>query len=161
MKPRIAVLLTVLVGAVSACSNAADAVKTRNTEIAERQHTQLWSQGNLDLIPIDYSADFTGHFPAGIVQGRAGLRARVEAHRMAFPDWTEVVDDVVAEGDRVVTRITSRGTNLGEFLGEAATGKHVEISEACIYRFEDGKIVEQWVYPDFRSMQSQLGSDEP
>ena len=157
----IVVLLAVLVGTAAACSNAMDAVKTRNIEIVERQHAQLWGEGNLDLIPTDYSVDFTGHFPAGIVHGHAELLARVEAHRTAFPDWTEVVDDVVAEGDRVVTRITSRGTNLGEFLGKPATGKHVEISEACIYRLEDGKIVEQWVYPDFRSMQSQLGSDEP
>jgi steroid delta-isomerase-like uncharacterized protein len=161
MRLRIVVLSAVLAGTVYACSNAIDAVKTRNIEVVERQHAELWSEGNLDLIPADYSVGFIGHFPAGIVHGHAGLSTRVEAHRMAFPDWTEVVDDVVADGDRVVTRITSRGTNLGEFLGRPATGKHVEISEACIYRLEDGKIVEQWVYPDFRSMRSQLGSDEP
>jgi steroid delta-isomerase-like uncharacterized protein len=158
---RIVVLSAVLAGAVYACSNAIDAVKTQNIEVVERQHAELWSEGKLDLIPTDYSVDFTGHFPAGIVHGHAGLRARVEAHRTAFPDWTEVVDDVIADGDRVVTRITSRGTNMGEFLGGLASGKHVEISEACIFRLEDGKIVEQWVYPDFRSMQSQLGPDQP
>ena len=87
------------------------------------------------------------------------MRSRVEAHRTAFPDWTEVVDDIIADGDRVVTRFTSRGTNLGEFLGNAATGNRVEISEVCVHRLADGKIVELWVYPDFRSLQRQLGSE--
>ena len=88
------------------------------------------------------------------------MRSSVEAHRAAFPDWTEVVDEVIADGNRVVTRFTSRGTNLGEFLGNPATGNRVQISEVCVHRFADGKIVEMWVYPDFPCLQRQLYSEQ-
>jgi len=67
---------------------------------------------------------------------------------------------VIADGDRVVTRFTSRGTNLGEFMGKPATGKRIEISEVCIHRIADGKIVELWVYPDVPRLQRQLYSGE-
>lgn len=158
MKPNVLLLVAVAV-AGSGCSGSAAANKSRNIEVVELQHSEIWSKGNLDLIEAVYSEDFIGHFPAGTVRGHAGIRSRVEAHRTAFPDWTEVVDDIIADGDRVVTRLTSRGTNLGEFLGNPATGNRVEISEVCVHRFDDGKIVELWVYPDFRSMQRQLNSE--
>jgi len=64
---------------------------------------------------------------------------------------------MIADRDRVVVRFTSRGTNLGEFLGNPPTGNHVELSEVAIFRLSNGKIVEQWVYPDILSLQSQLG----
>jgi len=58
-------------------------------------------------------------------------------------------------------RFRSRGTNLGEFLDSPPTGNHVQISEAAIFKLEDGKIVEQWVYPDILSLQAQLRSQQP
>jgi hypothetical protein len=67
-----------------------------------------------------------------------------------------VAEDVLADGDRMAVRFTSRGTNLGEFLGSPPTGNRVEISEVAIFRLSDGEIVEQWVYPDMRSLQRQL-----
>ncbi len=103
-----------------------------------------------------FAEDYVGHFPVGVVHGPDGVLARVTAHRTAFPDWTEEVDETIADGGKVVTRFTSRGTNLGAFLGRPATSKQVEISEVCIHRLVDGKIVEQWVFPDMRSMQMQL-----
>jgi steroid delta-isomerase-like uncharacterized protein len=155
MRWDVLVLLSVLAAACG-CSGASDANKSRNIGVVERQHSEIWSRGNLDLIPAVYAETVVGHFPAGPVHGRDEIRARVEAHRRAFPDWTETVDDVIADGSRVVTRVTSRGTNLGEFLGNPPTGNHVEISEASIFRLADGMIEEMWVYPDFRSMQQQL-----
>jgi steroid delta-isomerase-like uncharacterized protein len=159
MKLTLLLLLAALAVTSFGCSNSPDTNRSRNIELVRMQHSEIWSKGNVGIIPAVYAEDFTGHFPAGTVRGHAGIRARVEAHRTAFPDWTEVVDDVVADGDRVVTRFTSRGTNLGEFLGHPPTGNRVEISEVCIYRFADGKIAETWVYPDFRSMQRQLGAE--
>jgi len=158
---KLSLLLAVaLAGAAYGCANSSGANRTRNIKVVELAHSEIWSKGNVDLIDNVYSEDFIGHFPGGTVRGHAGIRAEVEAHRTAFPDWTEVVDDVIADGDRVVTRFTSRGTNLGEFLGKPATGKRVEITEVCIQRIADGKIVELWVYPDFPSLQRQLYSGE-
>jgi len=154
---KLSILFSVTMAvAICGCSVSSDVNKPRNIEVVELEHSEIWSKGNVDLIDTVYSEEFIGHFPAGTVQGHAGIRSRVEAHRAAFPDWTEVVDDIIADGDRVVTRFTSRGTNLGEFLGNPPTGNGVEISEVCVRRFADGKIVELWVYPDFISMQRQL-----
>ena len=157
---KLSVLLSVAIAvAACGCAGSSDANKSRNIEVVRLQHSEIWSKGNVDLIETVYAEDFIGHFPAGTVRGHAGIRSRVEAHRTAFPEWTEVVDDIIADGDRVVTRFTSRGTNLGEFLGNPATGNGVEISEVCVHRLADGKIVEVWVYPDFRSLQRQLNSE--
>ena len=153
-------LALALAGATCGCAGSSGAKRTRNIKVVELAHSEIWSKGNVDLIDTVYSEDFIGHFPDGAVRGHAGIRAEVEAHRTAFPDWTEVVDDVIADGDRVVTRFTSRGTNLGEFMGNSATGRRVEISEVCVQRIADGKIVEMWVYPDFRSLQRQLNFGE-
>jgi hypothetical protein len=80
------------------------------------------------------------------------------AHRKAFPDWNEEVEDEIMNHDRVAVRFTSRGTNTGDFLGNPPTGNQVEISEVAIFRLLDGKIVEQWVYPDMLSLQRQLNA---
>jgi steroid delta-isomerase-like uncharacterized protein len=143
------------------CATSDDSVEARNIEVLHVVFSEIWSKGNVDLIDDVYAEDFVGHFPAGTVHGREGLLARVTAHRKAFPDWTEKVDDTIAEGDRVAMRFTSRGTNLGEFLGNPPTGNRVEISEVAIFRLRDGKVVEQWVYPNMLSMQRQLGKKEP
>jgi steroid delta-isomerase-like uncharacterized protein len=139
------------------CAASDDSVKVGNIEVVHVVTSEIWSKGNVDLIGSVYADNFVGHFPAGTVHGPEGLLARVVAHRTAFPDWTEEVEDTIADRDRVVMRFTSRGTNLGEFLGNPPTRNHVEISEVAIFRLSDGKIVEQWVYPDMRSMQRQLG----
>ena len=130
--------------------------RERNLRVVEIQHTEIWSKGRIELIPDIYTSDFEGHFPGGLVHGYEGIREMIINHRQAFPDWTEKVIDIITERDRVVTRFISRGTNLGSFLGEKPTGKSIEISEVSIYRMKDGKIAEQWVYPDMRSMQKQL-----
>ena len=122
-------LLVAMAVAACGCSGSTDANESRNIEVVELQQSEIWSKGNLDLIETIYSEDFIGHFPAGTVRGHAGIRSSVEAHRTSFPDWTEAIDDIIADGDRVVTRFTSRGTNLGEFMGKPATGNRVEISE--------------------------------
>jgi steroid delta-isomerase-like uncharacterized protein len=136
-----------------------DRVRVRNLAAVHLVHAEIWSKGNVDLIADVYAEEFVGHFPAGTVHGREGVRTRVIAHRKAFPDWTEEVEDTVVDRDRVVMRFTSRGTNSGEFLGKPATGNRVAISEVAIFRLSDGKVVEQWVYPDMRSMQRQLEAD--
>jgi len=150
------VVTMILVG----CAASGDPVKVRNIEVVHVVHSEIWSKGNVDLIGDVFAENFVGHFPAGTVHGREGVLDRVIAHRTAFPDWTEEVEDTIADRDRVVVRFMSRGTNLGDFLGNPPTRNRVEISEVAIFRLSDGKIVEQWVYPDMLSMQRQLGKTE-
>ena len=142
------------------CAASEDPVKVKNVEVVHVVFSEIWSKGNVDLIDDVFAEDFVGHFPAETVHGREGILAEVTAHRTAFPDWTEEVEDTIADRDRVVVRFTSRGTNLGDFLGNPPTGNHVEISEVAIFKLSDGRIVEQWVYPDMLSLQRQLGEKE-
>lgn len=157
---RIALLLpTTLIVITAGCARSVDSVEARNIAVVVRVPSEIWSKGAVDLIDELFAEDFVGHFPEETVHGREGALAQVIAHRTAFPDWTEEVVDTIADGDRVVVRFISRGTNQGDFLGNPPTGKHVEISEVAIFRLNDGKIVEQWVYPDILSMQRQLGQN--
>jgi steroid delta-isomerase-like uncharacterized protein len=151
-----AAVTTILMG----CGASDDPVIARNIEVVHVVHSEIWSKGNIDLIEDLFAENFVGHFPAGTVYGRAELVNRVIAHRTAFPDWTEEVEDTISSRDRVVMRFTSRGTNLGAFLGNPPTNNRVEISEVAIFQLSDGSIVEQWVYPDILSMQRQLGKKE-
>jgi steroid delta-isomerase-like uncharacterized protein len=75
----------------------------------------------------------------------------------AFPDIHVAVEDVIAEGDRVVTRNTVTGTHQGDFLGLPATGKSVSYNEIFVVRFADGRIAEIWGVVDALSQMRQLG----
>ncbi|MEK6575615.1 MAG: ester cyclase, partial [Chloroflexota bacterium] len=73
-------------------------------------------------------------------KGADGLKAEVKRLRAAFPDWHEHIEQIVAEGDFVMTRFTSTGTQRGAFNGLPATGKTVKISELGVHRIANGKI---------------------
>ncbi len=81
---------------------------------------------------------------------RAGL-----IHR--FPDFRLTIEDQITEGDKVVTRVTFRGTHRGEFMGIAPTGRFVEYGGIAIDRIENGKVVEGWHQADELGMLDQLG----
>ena len=75
----------------------------------------------------------------------------------AFPGGTSTVEDVIAEGNKVVSRITYRGTHTRDMMGIPPTGKSVTVSETIIDQFADGKIVESWRLFDQMAMMQQLG----
>ena len=133
-----------------------------NKAIVRLQHEEVWSKGNLAIVEEIYAPDFVCHFIVGPEwRGREGIKQQVTGHRTAFPDWNEHIEDIIAEGDRVVTRFTSRGTHEGEFQGFPPTGNQVTIAEVAIYRISDGMITEQWGFQtkwlcDGRSEQGQV-----
>jgi predicted ester cyclase len=77
--------------------------------------------------------------------------------RSAFPDWHEEIVELVAEGNTVAGRFRCSGTHLGEFLGEAPTGRRMEVDEVFFMRSEDGKFVDFWALEDSLSRMRQLG----
>jgi steroid delta-isomerase-like uncharacterized protein len=79
----------------------------------------------------------------------------------AFPDSRVTIDDMIAEGDQVVTKKTFRGTHEGEFAGIPPTGKTVELQFVDIMRVHNGKIVEHWNCIDQLSFMQQLGVIPP
>jgi predicted ester cyclase len=119
------------------------------------------SKGNLSLIDEIYSPDFVCHFVDGQEwRGLEGIRQAVASHRSVFPDWIEQIVDIIAQGDRVVTRWISRGTHKGDFYGYPPTGNQVTVAEAAVFRIDNLKIVEQWGLPDQMSLVKQLDVEQ-
>lgn len=103
--------------------------------------------------------DFFDHTnPPGMQHGRDGHRGIVALFHGAFPDGQWSVEDLIAEGDRVVARTTFRGTHTGDFFGIPPTGIRVEMGGVHIGRFVDGKIIEHWGNNDDLGMMRQLGT---
>jgi steroid delta-isomerase-like uncharacterized protein len=105
-----------------------------------------------------YSPDLVGHFsgmpPVGIDMHRQfGL-----ATFQAFPDLKRPVEDLVAEGDKVVARWSSVGTHQGDFQGIPPSGKEVSTTGITIFRLADGKIVEEWSESDMLGLLQQVGA---
>jgi steroid delta-isomerase-like uncharacterized protein len=88
---------------------------------------------------------------------KEGLRQLFTMGFTGFPDWHEVIDDIIAEGDKVWIRISYTGTHTGEFLGVAPTGKKVTMTGVDIYRIEKGKLVEYWNVSDAKNFNIKLG----
>jgi steroid delta-isomerase-like uncharacterized protein len=95
--------------------------------------------------------------PPGAPADREGGKVYLKAFVEAYPDVRYTIDDMIAEGDRVVTKKTFTGTNTGEFAGMPATGKRVTLQFVDIMRVRDGKIVEHWLCVDRLSWLQQLG----
>lgn len=128
-----------------------------NERLARRIPEEVFAEGNLDLLDELYAADAVEHNPFGEMRGRAAIRESYEGFVAAFPDITQNVEDVVAEGDTVAMRLTARGTHEGPMMGLEPTGKVIEVQQTVFTRIEDGKIVERWLHPDNLGMLQQLG----
>ena len=82
----------------------------------------------------------------------------MELFRKAFPDKHITINDSMAEGDKVMVKLTCFGTHRGEFMGMPATGNPIEYEEVLIFRLKDGKIVEHWAVADALSLMQQTGA---
>jgi steroid delta-isomerase-like uncharacterized protein len=94
------------------------------------------------------SRDYVGHVGA-TTTNRDELERLERQFSEAFPDAHHTVDDLIAEGDRVVLRTTARATHRGSFEGIARTDRSVEFTGLVVYRIRDGKIAESWGEIDF------------
>jgi steroid delta-isomerase-like uncharacterized protein len=128
-----------------------------NKDLA-RYSWELVSQRNPDLLEEVYAADIVWHEPDQDVQGLEEAKQFYSMYLSAFPDLHATVEEVIAEGDKAVTRWTIRGTHQGEIeeFGPP-TGKQVELEGITIHRIEDGKIVEEWERYDNLGLLQQLG----
>lgn len=127
-----------------------------NKAVARRLFEVALNHDNWDVYNEIHSKDFVAH--AG--KRSAGLAEDLQdaqGWRQAFPDGQYTVDQVIAEGDRVVVQYTGRGTNTGTGNGLPATGKHVEVTGVTIFRIAHGKIVEEWSQADMLGLLRQLG----
>ena len=97
------------------------------------------------------------HDSSNAIGGPEGVRQEVSLYRKAFPDLVFAIEDIIAEGDKVATRITASGTHERDLPGIPATGKRVTIGGMVLTRYQNGKAVEAWVKFDFLGLYRQLG----
>ena len=128
--------------------------------ISRRSTEEIWNQGNLASVDELMDTDYVHHDPSvpQPVKGVEAFKQFVTMYRSAFPDLHFTVEDEIAEGDKVVTRWSSRGTHQGDLQGIAATGKQTNSSGIIISRVSGGKFVESWSYWDNLGLLRQLGA---
>jgi steroid delta-isomerase-like uncharacterized protein len=130
-----------------------------NKEIARQLFEEPW-KGNLGVIDQYIDANFIGYDPSmpEPMRGPQAFKEFVQTYLSAFPDGAITVDEQIAEGDRVATRWTGRGTHEGELLGIAPTRKQVTVPGLGFLQFKDGKLVELYSNWDTLGMLQQLGA---
>ena len=132
-----------------------------NKALTRRFRLEVFSQGNIAAIDEICDANWTLHVPfdpqGNWPRGPQGMRQLVNLYRSAFPDLQFTIEDEVAEGDKVVTRWTARGTHKGELMGIPPTGRQATVTGITINRMANGKIVEDWANFDALGMMQQLG----
>ena len=118
---------------------------------------EAWNQSNLEVVDEIFDR-YVSHLPDGSVleRGPQDVKRFVGEFRSAFPDLRLIIEEQLAEGDKVVSRGTIRGTHLREFRGMAPTGEEMEIPGMAVFRFsEEGKVVESWDSYDQLSLMRQ------
>jgi serine phosphatase RsbU (regulator of sigma subunit) len=121
-----------------------------NKAIFRRYVEEVPNQGNLKVADEIFGR-YLAHQSDGstLERGPEDVKRFTEEYRSAFPNWRISIDEQIAEGDKVVNRVTLRGTHQRQFRDMAPTGKEVEVKAVTIFRFsEEGKVVETWDYFD-------------
>ena len=131
-----------------------------NKALMHRAYAAL-NQKNLAVLDEVYAPDLVVHIVSTTIQGLEAFKQGLSLFLTAFPDARFTIEDMIAEGDRVVVRYTFRGTHTGNFMGIAPTGKQVTQTGITINRFANGKAVELWGNVDDLGLLQQLGAIPP
>jgi steroid delta-isomerase-like uncharacterized protein len=132
----------------------------QNKALVRQMVEEVFNRGNMSRADEFLAPDFVEReeLPPGISRDREGVKQLATLLRSAFPDFKATIDDIVAEGDKVVIRQTWTGTHKGEFMGAPPTGKNVSFGVIDILRIAGGKCAEHWGQMDSMSLMQQLGA---
>jgi steroid delta-isomerase-like uncharacterized protein len=130
-----------------------------NKAIVRRLFAELWNTGNLSMADQIFAPTYEHHDPSTPDFGRGpdSEKKRASLYRNAFPDIHLTIEDVIAEGETVMTRWSCQGTHKGDLNGIAPTGRRFTITGVTIARVSAGKIVEGFVNWDALGLMQQLG----
>ncbi len=119
--------------------------------------------GQLDTEAVDalVAEDFESHAWPSEGNARDALKAATARMGKALIDIRFTIEDLIAEDDRVVARVTSSARQVGEFMGVPASNRTYKIDEIHIFRLRDGQIVEHWAQIDAMGLMKQLKGDDP
>lgn len=129
-----------------------------NKDLVRRFYQEI-DGGNLDAMDDLVAEDYKDHSPPpfpGFASGREGLKQVFRLFWEATPG-THDIEDQIAEGDKVVTRLTARGVHEGDLPGIPATGRPITVTGTVIHRIENGKLAEKWADKDVLGFLQQLG----
>ena len=130
-----------------------------NKALVRRLYEEVFNKRNLavaDELLTETSLNHADPHGAGRV-GPESLKGVVQMLTAGFPDFHMTLEDLVAEGDKVVVRITASGTHQGAFMGIPPTGKRFTQQQIHLVRVVDGKVTENWNVRDDLGMMQQLG----
>ena len=133
-------------------------VLDQNKKLVERLYRDCINAGNLELTEELIGQDFIGSRGE---KGPSEYARTIATVRQGFPDVRFTVEDLIAEGDRVVARWKMNGTQLGPFAGFPASEKVVTQTAIVIYQIRDAKIVRAWLQPDSLGLLQQIGAIPP
>ena len=130
-----------------------------NKALVQRFYDEVINQKNLAALDQFVSPNAVNHtVPAGLPQGPSQF---LGLHLNAFPDVKVTVEDLLAEGDKVIARVSFRGTQQGAFASIHPRGKPITVMAINIFRIANGKMVEHWGLADRLSALQQLGVVPP
>jgi len=152
-----AVILVCASGSLNAQNNANI---EKNKAFIQAFNEDFWNKHNIAAFEKYFSADFISHYP-DVDMNAEQVKGLCQAYFSAFPDLHITMDDMIAEGDRVVKVWTANCTSKGEFMGIPATGQPIVVKGIEVFRIVDGKIAENWVSMDNLGMLQQLGVIPP
>jgi predicted ester cyclase len=132
-----------------------------NKAIFRRFIEEVWNKGNLAVADELFALNAVSPSAPQLPPGPEGVKIITTMFRSAFPDFHMRIEDLIAEGDKVVARFTESGTHTGEFMGIAPTGKRVEFTEIGILRIVAGKVIESWYETDMLGLMQRLGTIPP
>jgi predicted ester cyclase len=119
-----------------------------NKALVRREQEELWNHtGNLDAAEEIFAPDYV-----------EAARQEAADFRRGFPDVVSTIEDLIAEGDKVVARWRASATHRGEYMGIPPTGGEVEFTGISVYRIEGGKIAESWTAEDDLGLMRQIGA---
>jgi len=169
-KPILVVSLAVLLCFIFACQNKAEKaelekfktqakIEEQNKGIA-RDLFKAIDEGNAEQILAFLADDFALTAP-GVIEplGRDMLPQLRNAHYKAFPDWRHFIEDVIADGDKVVVKLIQKGTHEAEYEGIPATGVKATMPAMHLLTIVDGKIKEMFAIEDYLGLNQQLGME--
>ncbi len=129
-----------------------------NKAITRQLIEELFNTGNQEIVDNVLADDYVDHSPSHPdLPGPENLKRAVVEWRFAFPDTHNVIEDMVAEGDKIAVRWITRATHREEFMGIAATGNRIAVTSFGIFRLSEGKIKESWDTLNIVELMQQLG----